>query len=191
MSLLTQLKTKRKREAEEAAKRRAARIAKRVARAAEESQAESGLDDLPLEIAVAMEENPAPEPASSAAPALVSDDSVDGLVARLTAIRERIWRLQSVFAVSLSQETAVEANSYLQLFQTLAEQLKQKDPIAFSSLVSGHKSLLLSPPITVRQKIPLETQRLVEMRWQAATQPTPRAPKHPPGYVPDGLQDFV
>ncbi|MGB8064325.1 MAG: hypothetical protein WCF26_20725 [Candidatus Sulfotelmatobacter sp.] len=183
--LVKLLKAKKKREEEEAAKRSAARIARKVRR--EQSQA-SGLDDLPLEVAVAMEENPAQhkEPAP-----VEADDSIASLVARLTAIRERIWRLQSVFAVSLSMETAIEANRYLQLFQELAAQLREKDPSALESLTVGQESLLLSPPIPLKQSIPLSTQRLVEMRWQAMTQPTQRAPKHPPGYVPDGLQGFV
>lgn len=182
MSLLQQFRAKQKREAEEKARRRAKRIARKVAR--EQSQA-SGLDDLPLEIAVAMEENPAPEPASSAAPAPVSDDSVENLVSRLNAIRERIWRLQSVFAVSLSQETAIEANRFLQLFQTLAEQLREKDPAALARLTDGHESLLLSPAMPVKPTIPLDTQHLCELRWQAMTQPTRRPPKRPA--VPDGL----
>ena len=146
--------------------------------------AESGLADLPPEITAAMEENPAqpkePEPAP-----VQADDSVANLVARLTAIRERIWRLQSMFAVSLSQETAIEANNYLQLFQTLAERLKQRDPTAFSDLVSGHESLLQSPALPLKQSIPLATQRLCEMRWQVSQAPAQRAPKPPT--VPDGL----
>src|SRR6266852_2948721 len=111
MSLLTQLRAKQRREAEEAAQRRAARIARKVARAAEKSRAD-GLNDLPLEVAVAMEQNPVPP--DKPEPATV-DDSVEGLVARLTKIREKIWRLQAMFAVTLSQEIAIEANRYLHL----------------------------------------------------------------------------
>ena len=183
MSLLRQFRVKQKRDAEEAAQKRADRIAKRVARAAAKAD---GLADLPLEVALAMELNPAqptePEPVQA-------DDSVTNLVARLMAIRKRIWMLQAVFAVSLIQETAIEANRYLQIFQELAALLREKDPSALESLTLGHESLLLAPALPIKQSIPLSTQRLCEMRWQAMTQPTQRAPKRPT--VSDGLDWLV
>ncbi len=188
MSLLTQLRAQQKREAEEAARRlearRAARIAKKVAREAAKTD---GLADLPLDVALAIEANPAP--ASTPTPA---DDTVADLVARLTAIRKRIWMLQAVFAVSLSQETAIEANRYLALFQTIAEQLRAKDPSALDDLVRGHESLLQAPALPIRPTIPLSTQELVEMRWEARTQkPTYQAPKRPTDSIHDGLSWMV
>lgn len=168
------------RAAEQAAKRKAARIARKVAR----EQAD-GLDDLPLEVAVAIELNSAQPVNPEGGPAFTADDSVPSLVERLTAIREKIWRLQATFAVSLSHDCLMEANRYLLLFQDLAGQLKAKDTAALEALTLGHESLLLSPPIPVKQSIPLSTQNLVETRWLAMTQPTHRAPKRPS--VPDGL----
>ena len=157
-----------KRKAERLAKRRAARIARKVARIAD-TQAD-GLDDLPLEVALAIEENS--EQPVKTEPALECDDSVENLVSRLTAIRERIWRLQAMFAVSLSHDSAVEANRYLQLFQTLAAQLKVKDPTALDNLVRGHESLLLAPALPIKQTIPIDTQRLCELRWEVSQAPT-------------------
>jgi len=92
-----------------------------------------------------------------------------------------------MFAVSLSYDCALEANRYLALFQSLAEQLKAKNMSEFDALTHDHESLLLSPPIPIKQTIPLKTQRLCEMRWEAMTQPTTRAPKRPSGEIHDGL----
>jgi hypothetical protein len=171
------------RAAEQAEKRRAARIARKVAR---EQPHATGLDDLPLGVAVAIELSPEqpvePEPAT-----IPAEDSVPSLVARLTAIREKIWRLQAMFAVSLSHDCAMDANRYLTLFQDIAQKLRDKDPAALEAITHGHESLLLSPPIAVKQSIPLATQNLVETRWLAMTQPTHRAPKRHVASVPDGL----
>jgi hypothetical protein len=183
MTILQRLRAKQKADAEHAAKRRAARIAKKVARAAAK---DDGLNDLPLSVALAVELNPAPaKPEPETVP--TADDSVAGLVSRLTAIRERIWRLQAMFAVSLSADCALEANRYLQIFQELAEQLKAKDPSKLEDLVRNHESLLLAPSLPIKQSIPLSTQRLVELRWEAMTQPTQRAPKRPADEMRDGL----
>jgi hypothetical protein len=161
------------------------RLARKVAR--EQPQA-NGLDDLPLEIAVAIELSPEqpvkPEPAP-----IPADDSVSGLVARLTAIRERIWRLQAMYATTLSADCLLDANKYLTLFQSIAEQLKAKDAGALDALTLGHESLLLSPSIPLKQSVPLSTQRLVEMRWEAMTQPLRKVPK--PSTIPDGLDWMV
>jgi hypothetical protein len=188
MTIMQRLRAKQKadaaRAAEQAEKRRAARIAKKVARAAAKPD---GLDDLPLAVALAFELNPAqpvkPEPSAPAS----MDDSVPGLVARLTAIREKIWRLQAMFAVSLSHDCAMHANRYLTLFQDIAQKLQDKDPAALEAITHGHESLLLSPPIAVKQSIPLATQNLVETRWLAMTQPMQRPPKRHVASVPDGL----
>jgi hypothetical protein len=167
--------------------RRLARIAAKVART--ESPAD-GLQDLPLSVAVAIEQNAA----RSAKPAPVepkAEATVDELVTRLLAIRERIWRLQSVFAVSLSQEVAIEANRFLLLFQELAAELKVKAPDALAALTVGHESLLLAPAMLVKPTISLDTQRVCEMRWLAVTQPGPRAPKRPADTIHDGMGAFL
>jgi hypothetical protein len=103
------------------------------------------------------------------------------------AIREQIWAHQAMFAVSLSPECLVDANRYLGLFQSIGQQLKAKDASAFDALTAGHESLLLSPSIPLKQSVPLSTQRLVELRWEAATQPTRRVPQRNVASVPDGL----
>jgi hypothetical protein len=188
MTIMQRLRAKQKadamRAAEQAEKRRAARIAKKVAPAAAK---DDGLNDLPLAVAIAIELNPAqpvkPEPSAPAA----MDDSVPGLVARLTAIREKIWRLQAMFATTLSPDCLLDANKYLTLFQSIAEQLRAKDAGELDALTRGHESLLLSPSIPLKQSVPLSTQKLVEMRWEAMTQPTQRAPKRPSDEIHDGL----
>ena len=151
----------------------------------------SGLDDLPAEIAVAIENQmqhpPAPVECEK------QESTVEDLVARMTAIRERIWRLRAMFAVTLSHDAALEADQYLRLFQRLGQELHTKDKCAFDSLVTGYEALLLSPPITVRQTIPLATQRLVEMRWEAMTQRSSRSASstRPADAIHDGMGQFL
>jgi hypothetical protein len=159
----------------------------RAARERAQAANDTGLDDLPAEVAVAIEESsaapePAPEPVKPYA-------SVEELVKRLEAIRERIFRLHALFAVSLSQEAAIEANRYVALFQDLAAELRAKQPEALERIVAGHEAILTSPPVRVRQQIPIETQQWVELRWEAMQSPTRRPPKPP--MVPDGLDAFV
>jgi hypothetical protein len=190
-SLLQRLKAKEKADAE----RKGARLEKRrgYALAGRERErarrlAESGLDDLPPLVAVAIEEalkTPAPEPASEPKP----DASSEELVARLEAIKDRIFRLRAVYAVSLSVDAAMEASRYLVLFQDLARSLEAKDVEAYDNLVRGHESTLLSPPVSVRQSIPHDTQQLVELRWEAMRSPARRPPKPPA--VSDGLDWLV
>jgi hypothetical protein len=149
--------------------------------------AESGLDDLPDSIAAAIEELPAtPEPQPEP---VQPDASVEDLVARLVAIKERIFRLRALFAVSLSADCAIEADKYLAIFQGLAAELRSKDPQALDKIVVGHEAMLSSPPIHVRQAIPIETQRLVELRWEVMQSPARRAPKRPT--TGDGLDWLV
>src|ERR1700681_4291640 len=121
MALLRKLQAKQKADLEEAEKKREARLEKRrqYAKAARDRglAQNDGLSDLPLLIATAIEELPATEPE----PVPVQPDaSSDELVARLPAIKERIFSLHAVFAVSLSHDAAMEANRFLVLFQDLA-----------------------------------------------------------------------
>lgn len=188
MALLRKLQAKQKADLEEAEKKREARLEKRrqYAKAARDRELaqNDGLSDLPLLIATAIEELPATEPE----PVPVQPDaSSDELVARLTAIKERIFRLHAVFAVSLSHDAAMEANRFLVLFQDLAEQLKAKDADALAALTCGHESLLLSPPVMVKHTIPLDVQRSCEERWERSQAPIRRIPKRAVENVPDGL----
>lgn len=186
-SLMERLKEKQKADAD----RREARLEKRrgYAQAGRERErarrlAESGLDDLPLDIAVRLEELPAADPP----PVPVQPDASSAeLVKRLEAIKDRIFRLRATFAVSLSQDAAMEGNRFVVLFQDLARQLQAKDADALAALTLGHESLLLSPPVPVRQTIPLETQRLCELRWEVSQSPMRHIPKRPVENVPDGL----
>lgn len=186
---MQRLKAKEKADAE----RQEARLEKRrgYARAGRERErarrlAESGLDDLPLNIAVALEDLPA-EPAPEPAPEPKPDASSEELVARLESIKERIFRLRAVHAVSLSLDAATEANRYLILFQDLAQELRAKDPEALTALNLGYGATLNSPPVPVRQSIPLDTQKLIELRWEVSQSPTRRMPKRQVENVPDGL----
>jgi hypothetical protein len=185
-TLMQRIRAKQQADAEKAA----LRLEKRrgYARAARDRalQAANGLDDLPLEVAVAIEQqlSAAPEPTPEP-----PKPSVEELVARLEAIKDRIFRLHAVFAVSLSQETAIEANRFVALFQGLAAELRAKQPEALEKIVAGHEAILTSPPVRVRQQIPIETQKWVELRWEAMQSPARRAPKPP--MVPDGLDAWV
>ena len=147
-------------------------------------QQSDGLSDLPVEVAVVIEGNARTTEESKA---VTCDEPVESLVSRLEAIRERIWRLQAMFAVSLSHDCAIEANQYLHRFQTLALQLKERDVSAFDNLVRGHESLLLSPPVPVKQTIPVETQRLCELRWEVNRLPAQSEGGRTTEHVPDGL----
>jgi hypothetical protein len=192
MALLRKLLAKQKADTEEAERKKEERLEKRrgYARAARDRELarQNGLSDLPPLVAVAIEEalkTPAPEPASEPKPHASSEE----LVSRLEAIKDRIFRLRAVYAVSLSVDAAMEANRYLVLFQELAQSLKAKDAEAYDNLVRGHESMLLSPPVPVRQSIPHDTQQLVELRWEAMRTPARRAPKPPA--VSDGLDWLV
>ena len=150
--------------------------------------AESGIQDLPPEVAVGVEDAlkaTAPEP-TTPKPA---DATVNELVARLISIRERIFRLSAMFAVSLSSDNAMEANRYLVLFQTIAAQLEEKDANALANITRGFESLLMSPPFPTHRTIPLDTQKLVELRWDAMRSPVRRTPMPPS--VSDGLDWLV
>lgn len=151
----------------------------------------TGLDDLPAEIAVAIENQLQHPPASVKCEK--QESTVEDLVARMSAVRERIWKLRAMFAVTLSHDAALEADRYLRLFQQLGRELQAKDKVAFDALVTGHEALLLSPPTTVRQTIPLATQRLVEMRWEAMTQRQSRSvpSSRPADAIHDGMGQFL
>jgi hypothetical protein len=190
MTLMQRLAAKQKADAaraeQMAAKRYAARIARKVARVTERSTTD-GLDALPLDVALAIEESAPQLPLAQPVPLQRDESSIDDLVQRLTLVREHIWRLQAMFAVSLSHDCAMDANRYLTLFQDIAQKLREKDPGALEEITRGHESLLLSPPIAVKQSVPLSTQNLVELRWLAMTKPTQRPSKRPADEIHDGL----
>jgi hypothetical protein len=186
MSLLTQLRAKQKRDAELAAERRAKRIAKKVAR----TTTPSGLDDLPIEVAVALEDA-ASTPPPETATVDVAPNSSEDLVARLTKVRERLFWLQAVWATSLSPDVYQEAEQYRRVFQALGEQLKKQDPDTFGRLVAGHEALLLAEPMPTKGTLPLATQRWFELVGELQSRPTPRPEPKPAGYVADGLQSLL
>ena len=83
---------------------------------------ESNPNYLPFDVAVAIE--------STVSVATQTDDvqhqdSAENLAGRLTAIRERLFWLQAVWANSLSPDVAREADRYRELFRELADQLRQ------------------------------------------------------------------
>src|SRR5579871_4190378 len=123
--------------------------------------ADGGIQELPLETQVSMQILEAQSPATVPEAPKIPDATVEEMVERLIAIRERIFRLSALFAVSLSSDCAMEANRYLELFQDLAEQLEAKDANALATVTSGFESMLMSPPFPTRKTIPLDTQRLV------------------------------
>jgi len=105
----------RKQRAEREAQKAKERIARLHAQQGKELTPEpeeesSGLEDLPDQIALVLAAPlitapPTPQPAKRALP----PDSVENLVRRMTAIRERIFWLRAVFATTLSQDCAIES----------------------------------------------------------------------------------
>jgi hypothetical protein len=194
MALLRKLLAKQKADREEAERKHEARLEKRrgYARAARERERSKhdGLADLPVEVAFAIEQAPtmpAPEAVKVAEELL----SVEELVSRLTAIRERLFWLQAVWANSLSPDVYQEAESYRILFQNLSEQLRGRDPAALDRIVAGHEALLLSEPGAPKPSVPLATQRLFELAAEIQSVRSARPASTPNGYVADGLQGFI
>jgi hypothetical protein len=152
----------------------------------------SGIHDLPVEVAAVVEENLAQSQAADHAPVeSESSATVAELVERLSAIRERIWRLRALFAVTLSHDTAIEANQYVKLFQSLGAELQAKDAGEFAKLTAGHEALLTSPPVIVRPTIPLATQMWCEMKWLAQRQPEEPGRNTGPDTIHDGMGQFL
>ncbi len=149
--------------------------------------AESGLDDLPDAIAGAMEETPVPAPE----PVKPADASVEDLVTRLTAIRERLFWLQAVWATTLSHDIYQEADRYRDVFRELGDQLRAKDPAQFDKLTLGHEALLLAEPSARRPSLPLAAQRWFELAGELQHTAVARIAPKPDGYVADGLQSFL
>jgi hypothetical protein len=145
--------------------------------------------DLPIEVAVAPEEKMA-SPSEPAPIQPVTPSTVEELVERLKAIRERVFRLRALFAVTLSHDAALEADQYLRMFQRLGRDLQAMDKEKFDSLVTGFEALLMSPPVAVRPTVPLATQRLVELRLAAMTSPAPPPPRRP-DTIGDGMSAFL
>ena len=97
-----------------------------------------GLADLPADVAVAIE---ASESKSSAAPAHTpAEDSAEDLVKRLTAIRERLFWLTTVYATTLSHDVAYEADNYRRIFRELGHRLNAIDREAYERLVSSKQA---------------------------------------------------
>jgi len=114
----------------------------------------------------------------------------DDLIARLTAIRERLFWLAACWATTLSPDIAWEADRYRKLFHDLADELCKLDADAVDALIVGHEALLLAEP-TSKPTIPLAAQRWHELAGEVRSAPAvPPKPKRD-DYVPDGLQSFV
>jgi len=150
---------------------------------------ETGLDDLPATVAASIELHP-PVPQETK-PADFAPDSVDDLVKRPDAIKQRLFWLQAVWATTLSPDVALEADRYRQVFQELGERLKAQDRDAFDRLVAGHESLLLAKPVESKGTIPVEVQRRFELFSELGSMSSPKPTPKSSGYVPDGLQSFL
>jgi hypothetical protein len=117
-------------------------------------------------------------------------DTVPNLVARLTAIRERLFWLTAYFATTLSADIAREADRYRELFQQVAEQLRKQDPDAVQKLVQGHESLLLAE-LSPRPTLPMAAQQWFELAGEVRNERSQPVRPMLPGYLPDGLSRFV
>jgi hypothetical protein len=192
MTLMQNLLAQQKADKDKAARR--LELRRGYARASRERErarhvAESGLDDLPVEVAVAIEEaleTPTPEPAKVADVATVEE-----LVNRLTSIRERLFWLQAVWASTLSPDVYQGAERYRSLFQQLNGQLKQQDPAEADRLVAGHEAPLLSEPAAPRPRLSLATQHWFELAGEVRSARVVRAAPNPDEYVSNGLQSFL
>jgi hypothetical protein len=81
------------------------------------------------------------ESKSSAAPAHPpATDSVEDLVKRLTAIRERLFWLTTVYATTLSHDVAYEADSYRRIFRELGQRLNAVDSRGIRAARLGPRS---------------------------------------------------
>src|SRR5437879_5538431 len=110
-------------------------------------------------------------------PSESSNPTVADLIERLTKIRERLFWLQSVWAVSLSPDVAFEADRYRDLFGDLADQLRKQDAEALDRLTAGHESLLFADA-SPKPTVPLAAQQLVELIGEVRNQRShPRPPK--------------
>src|SRR4051812_19807448 len=143
--------------------------------------------NLPLDVVLSMEDGSAtPLPAQSED----APDTVESLVTRLTAIRERLFWLAACWATTLSPDIAREADRYRELFHDLAEQLRKQDPDKVDGLIVGHEALLLCEP-SPKPTLPMAAQQWFELAGEVRSQHhQPLRPKSP-GYVPDGLSSFV
>jgi hypothetical protein len=104
-------------------------------------------------------------------------DTVPNLVARLTAIRERLFWLTAYFATTLSADIAREADRY-------------QDPDAVQKLVQGHESLLLAE-LSPRPTLPMAAQQWFELAGEVRNERSQPVRPMLPGYLPDGLSRFV
>jgi len=194
MALLRKLLAKQKADLEEAERKREALLEKRrgYAKAARERELarQNGLADLPPLVALAIEETLKTQTAEPVKPAEVAT-SVEDLVRRLTAIRERLFWLQAVWATTLSPDVYQEAEKYRSTFQELHGQLKGQDPGAADSLVAGHEALLLSEPAAPKPRLSIAMQRWFELSGEVRNVRVVRAAPKPEGYVSDGLQSFL
>lgn len=147
----------------------------------------SNPNDLPLDVAVVIEENAAISP-----PQKKTDEKPDAanIVQRLLAIRERIFWLHAVWATSLAPHVAGEADRYRELFRELGEELRKIDPDALNRIVSGYESLLLAQPLR-KPSVPLAAQEWHEFLGEVRRERRQPPKQKPPGYVPDGLERFV
>lgn len=152
--------------------------------------AESGVQDLPLSVQVSMQQQ-AETPASAPEPVKIEDATAEELVTRLTAIRERLFWLQAMWATTLSDDIFHEAEKYRRIFHELSAQLRQLDPAAVDRLLQGHESLLLGEPVSPRPTLPLATQQWFELAGEVQSRRAVRVEPKPDGYVSDGLQAFV
>lgn len=152
------------------------------------SESCSNPNDLPLNVAIVIEENAA----RSKTPAKCEDtpDSAANLEERLTAIRERLFWLQAVWTTTLSPDVAREADRYRELFRELADELRKQDPESVDRLVAGHEPLLLCDPSPPKPTVPIATQQLIELAFEVRGQRR-QSPKPQHDYLPDGLQRFV
>jgi hypothetical protein len=144
-------------------------------------------NNLPLDVALVIEEN------SSTPPSVQRDDApdtIENLVARLTAIRERLFWLAACWATTLSPDIAREADRYRDLFHDVAEQLRKQDPEKVDALITGHEALLLAEPSS-KPTLPSRWQQWFELAGEVRGERSQLPRPKPPGYVPDGLSSFV
>ena len=143
---------------------------------------------------------PEPQPSDHG----LSPDEFEALAEQITAIADRITRLRTYWATTLSVEVDRESEMWLARLHEAAKGL----PEELLEFILGDRSYLLRQEVrdvrkpSIAEKVQLQliapsapaldsVGTWSEIYYAIHQPPSPRAPEHPVGYVPDGLQALV
>lgn len=129
----------------------------------EPEEESSGLEDLPDQIAVILAAPPITAPPAPETPKreALPPDSVENLVRRMTAIKQRIFWLRAVFATTLSQDCALESNRFLQIFQDLRSAVEGESARGIGKAGTGSRESAAEPSCPSQADYPAEASTVV------------------------------